>query len=56
MLGTNLAGGREPIGGRLREVHEGMELPEYLKDRDYGSGMVASFTKEKERGILCGER
>ncbi|OJD13195.1 hypothetical protein AJ78_06313 [Emergomyces pasteurianus Ep9510] len=31
-----------------------MELPEYLKDRDYGSGMVASFTKEKSEVFCAG--
>ncbi|KAL2848175.1 hypothetical protein BJY01DRAFT_246500 [Aspergillus pseudoustus] len=48
----DLSGGREPIGGPLREVeqviklgYEGFDLPEYLQDRAYGSGMVASFTK-----------
>ncbi|OJD16917.1 hypothetical protein AJ78_02954 [Emergomyces pasteurianus Ep9510] len=61
MLGTNLAGNKELIKDRLREVlqliqfsHEEMKLPEYLKDRDYGSGMVASFTKEKSKVFCAG--
>ncbi|KAL4867250.1 hypothetical protein BDV12DRAFT_171766 [Aspergillus spectabilis] len=27
---------------------EGFELSEHLQDREYGAGMVASFTKEKD--------
>ncbi|KAL4795057.1 hypothetical protein BDV19DRAFT_379169 [Aspergillus venezuelensis] len=57
----DISGGREPIGGPFREVaevmeigHEGYELPEYLKDREYGSGMVASFTKEKGEVFCAG--
>ena len=31
--------------GLFEAAYEGKEVPEYLKDREYGSGMVASFIK-----------
>ncbi|OAX82134.1 hypothetical protein ACJ72_03517 [Emergomyces africanus] len=57
----DISGGREPIGGPFREFsqliemsYQGMEIPEYLQDREYGSGMVASFTKEKGEVFCAG--
>ncbi|KAM0082291.1 hypothetical protein ACKRZS_005547 [Fusarium odoratissimum] len=56
---VDVSGGREPVGGPVADVfgvlqlcYEGQELPEYLKDREYGSGMVASFTRE-DGEVFC---
>ncbi|KIW18235.1 hypothetical protein PV08_02523 [Exophiala spinifera] len=51
-------GGREPIGGPLREARGLFKVvfpdgpPEYLVDREYGSGMVASVAKGQGQ-IFC---
>jgi hypothetical protein len=34
--------------------HEDCEMPEYMKDREYGSGMVASFTRNKGEVFCAG--
>jgi len=40
--------------GVLQLCYEGKGLPEYLKDREYGSGMVASFTRKKGEVFCAG--
>lgn len=40
--------------GFLEALYEGQEMPEYLKDREYGSGMVASFTKNNGEVFCAG--
>lgn len=54
--GTPLSG---PADNRNRAeviglAFEGFELPEYLRDREYGSGMVASFEKGKGEVFCAG--
>ncbi|KAF4456686.1 hypothetical protein F53441_1242 [Fusarium austroafricanum] len=38
----------------LEALHEGTEMPEFLKDREYTSGVVASFTRNKGEVFVAG--
>lgn len=35
-------------------MHEGFEMPEFLKDRQYTVGVVASFTRNKGEVFVAG--
>lgn len=35
-------------------THEGFEMPEYLQNREYGSGTMVSFTREKGEVFCAG--